>query len=457
MTHSIRVLSGLLLAGLIAIGCNASSGASPSSQGFTASGGPTDPGGPAASGNPTGQPSTGTAGETPEPLASTGTAGGNSIYNEDIPATHAERIKISEIYMMREALGLLIDKGWDADSDKPLPLKSSDFNQTDLAAYIADDAHDLGAFTVPADLEPIYISTEAAADISAGLIAARNEFASFMSGKSVLPTYLDEFNNHVMPADPKRLIYNPINDPMTPAANVAPMTVNGEESFSELVLNVYPSDIYIMAQCLRRAKVLGEEPASGPEKAAYNKRLRDMGTRMVVYHEMTHALQHTYVIVHTPESQRTGRYTFLSAEKTLIDVDTQYHWLWGGHFPDLSNSHISDESQAEGIGFVALVSHYNMSARQQAAAWDHLFGRLDDSRIVLDECRSQFEGHFGGYAPSNFGSDLGPVMNDYPNSEGGYTLGNIAGRLTILPDIVGYLHPMLPQDTDKVWAALQRP
>jgi hypothetical protein len=279
----------------------------------------------------------------------------------------------------------------------------------------------------------------------------------YVSSKGTLPLYLDELNQHVLPADPKRLVYYPINDPSTPAASVEPLTVGGADDYSQLAMHVYPSDIYLVASCLLRARILGEAPASGPEHLAYYQRLRDIGLRSVVYHEMTHALERAYVNVHTPEQERKDKSAWLYASQTLINVDTQYHWQWGGHFADLNNRHVSAESQSEGIAFVVLVAHYNMSARQQAAVWDHSFGRLDDSRAALDASRDLFERDFPDYASADFGSQLGPVMGGYPTSEGRFALGNIAGRLSALPSIVGYLHPMLPQDTEKVWAALRQP
>lgn len=392
---------------------------------------------------------------TPEPV-STMAEFGESIYNEDIPATHAERIVISEIYLMHEALQILMRKGWDGNPYEPLPLNVSEFDQQHLAAYIADEAHDEAILTIPPELEPLYISPEATAEISALLVQARNEYVDYLASKGALPLYLDEINRHVLPPDPQRLIYYPINDPNLPAAFTEGLEVGGGRDYSQLVMHVHPLDIYLSALLLRRSMILGEEPAAEPERLAYEHRLRDMGLRATVYHEMTHVLQRAYINTHVPEEDRTSKAAWISAWKTLINVDTQYHWRWGDYMADSNNRHVSDESQAEGIAFEVLVAHYNMSPQQQAAVWDHLFGRLEDSRAVLDECRDIFERHFPNYWPSEFGSNLVPVMEEY-RSPGRNELVGIVLRLTSLPSAVGYLHPMLPQDTEKVWATLQEP
>ncbi|HQK13264.1 MAG TPA: hypothetical protein PLJ78_04865 [Anaerolineae bacterium] len=394
---------------------------------------------------------------TPGPAATAATPSDDSIYNENIPHTRAERIVISEIFLLREALQLLVQRGWDGNPDEPLPLSAADFDPAHLQAYIADESRDDQALTLPAELESIYISPDAAAEIAALLLQARDEYMDYAASQGTLPLYLDEVNQRTLPPDPARLLYHPINDPNAPPTEVGPLTVGERDDFSQLVLNVYPVDIYNAAESLRKARILGEEPASAAERLAYNRRLRDIGLRFLVYHEMTHVLQRAYITVHTPEEYRTDKAAWIYASQTLVDVDTQYHWKWGGHFADVNNRHISNESQAEGIAFVVLVAHYNMSPQQQAAAWDHLFGRLEDSRAALDEARDLFDRYFPDYPPDNFGSQLGPIMESYTNPAGRYTLMQICSRLSNLPAAVGYLHPMLPQDTVKFWAALREP
>lgn len=394
---------------------------------------------------------------TPRLDATAAVPSDDSIYDENIPPTRAERIVISEVYLLREALQLLIQKGWDGNPDNPLPLSAADFAPNHLQAYIADEARDDLSLTLPAELEPLYTSPEAAAEISALLLRARAEYLDYATHQGVLPLYLDEVNQRTLPSDPARLLYHPINDPNAPPTEVGPLTVGERDDFSQLVLNVYPVDIYNAVESLRKAKILGEEPSSAAERLAYNRRLRDMSVRYLVYHEMTHVLQRAYVTVHTPEEYRTDKAAWIYASQTLIDVDTQYHWKWGGHFADMNNRHVSDESQAEGLSFVVLAAHYNMSPQQQAAAWDHLFGRLADSQAALDEAREMFDRYFPDYAPDEFGSLLSSAMESYPDSAGRYTLMQICWRLSNLPAYVGYLHPMLPQDTAKFWAALREP
>jgi hypothetical protein len=394
---------------------------------------------------------------SPRPAATAAASPSGSIYEEDIPPTRAERIVISEVYLLREALQLLVQKGWDGNPDGPLPLAVTDFDQERLQAYIADEAHDDLALTVPADLEVLYTAPEAAAEISALLLPVRSEFVDYLAGKGVLPLYLDEIDQHVLPPEPGRLIYDPINDPNAPSTSAGPLQVGGEDDFSQLVIHVYPADIYNAAESLRQSKILGEEPASAAERLAYNRRLRDIALRFLLYHEMTHVLQRAYIDVHTPAEYRTDKAAWLYAAQTLINVDTQYHWLWGGHFADMNNRHVSDESQAEGLSYAVLVARYTMSPQQQAAAWDHFFGRLEDSRAVLDEARALFDRHFPDYAPDEFGSLLAPVMEGYPDLNGRYALMDVAWRLSSLPAYVGYMNPLLPQDTDRLWAALREP
>ncbi len=383
-----------------------------------------------------------------------------SIYNDDIPSTQARRITISELNLMRDAAQALIHTSWDGDKDTPLPITTQDLDQAKLAAYIANETDGLQKLTIPPDLEALYISPEAAQEIQALVLQAHGEYVAYLQDKGVLSQYIDEIIHNVLPADPQRIVYHPRNDPEAPPTATEGLVVdsNMNKDYARLQMNVYPVDIYNRVRLLADAQILGVEPSTETARLAYHKHLRDMAARQLIYHEMTHVLQHAYINLHVSAEERARKSAWSYATKTLIDVDTQYHWAWGGReaFASSNNRHISDESQAEGVSFEIFCALYDMSPKQSTAVWDHFFGRLDDARQVLNEIRDLFDTHYPTFSPDEFGDPLAAALKSYPDSSERYVLQKLAWRLSALPSYIGYINPTQPQDLEKLWTVLRQ-
>jgi hypothetical protein len=397
---------------------------------------------------------------TPAFDGKTGSPQVESVYNENIVAPPAERIVVSEVELMLEALQLLEGTSWDGDADTPLPISIQDFDQAKLDAYVADEISDVQELTIPADLEELYISPQAAADLSALILRARDEYLGYLAFKGALLQYITEIDQNVMPADPARMVYHPDNDPQAPPTATEGLVIDAEgaKDHARLQMNVYPVDIYNRVQLLQESGILGPEPFDPSERLAYQRQLRDMATRQLVYHEMTHVLQRAYVNLHVSADERPRKSAWAFAAKRLIDVDTQYHWRWGDRiFADSNNRQISDESQAEGISYEIFVNVYNLSAPQRQAVWDHFFGRLAGAQQTLNEIRQLCEARYPDFSPDEFNDVLTAVMAEHPDFEKRAALMGITRRLLALPAYVGYMNPMLPQDTEKVWEALRQP
>jgi predicted YcjX-like family ATPase len=136
-----------------------------------------------------------------------------------------------------------------------------------------------------------------------------------------------------------------------------------------------------------------------------------------------------------------------------MDVDDQYFWLWGGSesLQMSNNRDISQESQADGIAFEMLTTVYDMSSKQKEALWDRYFGRFDTTRDQLNEIKSIAESEYPDFAVSDLGDPLASIFNDYPNGTDASLLRKIAKRLSRIGPYIGYMNPMLPQDTHKLW------
>jgi len=233
---------------------------------------------------------------------------------------------------------------------------------------------------------------------------------------------------------------------------------DGSKDYSRLQMNVYPGDIYNRVDMLQRSGILGPEPTDADARLDYQRQLRDMGTRQLIYHEMTHVVQRAYINLHVPEEERTRKSAWTYATKTLTNVDTRYHWRWDGSaFMDMNNRHVSDESQGEGISFEIFAAIYDMGPAQRDAVWDYFFGRLQGAQQALDEIQMLVEEHYPEFSLDEFGDPLGAVLENYPDRQGRYTLKKLTFKVAAFPTYVGYFNPMLPQDTEKFWEALRNP
>lgn len=383
-----------------------------------------------------------------------------SLRDENFTFTPAKRIMISEVELALDALRLLVATNWDGEKDTPLPITIDDFDQTKLETYIADETEDVQTLTIPADLESLYISPESTAELSRLIIQSRNEYLAYLTAKGCQQQYVDEIDKNVMPADPERMLYHPENDPEAPPTATEGLVVgsDGSKDYSRLQMNVYPVDIYNRVDMLQQSGILGPEPTDAAARMDYQRQLRDMATRQLIYHEMTHVIQQAYVNRHVPEEELTRRSSWSYATKILANVDTRYHWLWGGGaFMDMNNRHVSDESQAEGISFEIFAAIYDLGPAQRDAVWDYFFGRLEGARQSFNEMRTLVEAHYPEFSLDEFGDPLETVLADYSNSQGRRVLTHMAFKFVGFPTYVGYFNPMLPQDTEKFWEALRNP
>lgn len=382
-----------------------------------------------------------------------------SLYDENFSFTPAERITINELELTRDALRLLGKTGWNGNKDMPLPISCADFDPAQLSAYVADEESDLAELTIPADLEVLYVSQQAASDLTELILQAHSEYLDYLSAQGTRLELLEEIRQHTLPADPSRMVYHPENDPDAPPSATEGLVVNadGSKDYSQLQMNLYPVDIYNRVMMLQESGLLGTPPSDPSTRLEYQRKLRDMAARQLVYHEMTHAVQRAYINLHVPANELTNKSAWIAASKTLTTVDTQYHWLWGGHvYADANNRHVSDESQAEGISFEVFVNIYHLSDSQQRAVWDYFFGRLENARNTLTEIRSLFETHYPEFSADEFGDPLYDVMESCPANQRS-TLSKLTLRLSALPAYIGYLNPMQPQDTVKFWEVLRQP
>lgn len=379
-----------------------------------------------------------------------------SIYLDNIPSKKSDQVQINELYLALDVLKAMDGKGWNGDKDTPLPVNASDFDSAKLEDYVENELSKPDLLTIPNDLEDLFVGTTAKSEIEEIILKSHSEYLTYLKSVGTLDKYITEFNN-VLPADLSRITYHAINDPSAPPTATESIRLeNDEKDFSRLILNVYAVDIYNYFTNIFDSSILGELPTNSTEKAKFLKTYRDIATRQLLYHEMTHVLQQTYVNIYTPEDKLGRKSAWADASKRLMDVDTQYFWEWGNReaFQLSNNRSIANESEAEGVSFVVLTEMYNMSNNQKEALWEFAFGRLSNMQGVLNELKDLFQENYPEFSPDEFGEPMANVFNDYAG-ENKYELKKIGFKMAALPIYIGYLNPMLPSDVNKIWDALK--
>ncbi|MBN1332079.1 hypothetical protein JW978_04350 [Candidatus Dojkabacteria bacterium] len=379
-----------------------------------------------------------------------------SINNSNINSPTASQVQVNEVLLARDTFRLLESTNWSGDKDDSLPISIGDYDGSKLADYIANQDNKKNLLTIPAGIENVFSSTTSAKEIRSLMILSRQEYLAYLEAKGVNQKYIEEIDSNVLPEDPTRIEYYPENDPDAAPTSVGGYNIdeNGEIDYSQVNLSLYAVDVFNQAENVFDSRILGTP--SGDNDQDYWEKCRNIAVRQLMYHEMTHVLQRAYVNENVSEEHKSDKSAYVYADKTMADIDDQYFWEWGNSsiIAKSNNRQVSQESQADGISFEILVNVYDMSREQKAALWDHMFGRLANTRAALDEIRQLVESNWPDFSPDESGSLIGDVMRDY-NKDGETTLVSLTNRMGAFPAYVGYMNPMEPDDTYLFWEFLE--
>lgn len=375
-----------------------------------------------------------------------------SIYDDSLIFTESEKIMIPELNLAADTLDLLKGTSWSGDLSDPFPLDYNDYNQSDLQSYIDYEEKRDRDLTIPDEYLSLYNTIQSKKEISELVLIARNEYVDYLEENGIAQVYLDEINNKVFPADSSRIEYFANNDPRSPATATIPIDRNDN---SELRFEIYDIDIHNdLEEILAPAGILGEIPTEDKERGEYYYTLRNISVRYTVYHEMTHVLQRAFAQVNVDGKYKESAFLINRGGKTLLDVDEQYHWLWGNSLlADSYNYTISQESQADGVAFDLVTKEYNFSDIQDDLFWEYYYGRYDDAKVELSVIKKIVESNYPSYSPRELPDMMTPVFEDYPGSDK-TLIKRMIGRLNSLPAYIGYLNPVEEDDLPKLWALL---
>jgi hypothetical protein len=225
--------------------------------------------------------------------------------------------------------------------------------------------------------------------------------------------------------------------------------------FDALQMNVNSLDFHNAARLFRESGVVGEPQTEPYADMQTEMILRGMGLRLYIYHEMTHVLQRAYMNIQAREAGEDTNFIIPQDTDltTMYADDTKYMWKWGRKDPKdatIPNFDVASESQAEGVAFDALMYRYHMSTEQREVVWEHLHGRLDESRATLLQIQDIFENDYPRFSPGLYWRLLSNTVPEDLNENDADFFSKMIKRIMLAP-YIGYHHPMKRDDLSKFW------
>lgn len=370
-----------------------------------------------------------------------------SMRRENVPFKTATQSKIPEMELGKRALEILVRTDWTGENDDTLPITVDDFGDEFIEKILQDEKDRGTSLTIPAELEQYYTSAQANTEISELIFDIREEFLMYLEEKGVNQKYIDEINNNALPNDPERLQYKGVNDPDAPPSVTT--VFSGQESptdHSKREFIIYAVDVYNGTRQLADSGILPEDidPIT----------LRDMGLRVLMYHEFAHVLQKAVDTVNS--SEPTSKSSWMNATRSLQKVTDRYDRVWGSEvINDSRNRDVSNESQADGLSFEMITTLYDMSDSQKKLYWEFKFGRLqtalDNWKFIMDT----FESTYPDFWVDTFGNKLYKDVFSKADTSIKTPFLRITTRLDAVGPYGGYFQPMRPEHTQEFWDYLK--
>lgn len=377
------------------------------------------------------------------------------LYNTNVKFTRAEQVYVSEMKFLEQVYNAFSKTNWDGIGS--IPVKPSELDTTLYDEILEKEANRYQTLDIPDEYEQLYITDESGEYLQELLLDSRNEFLDFIGKMGVNQKYISEFDTNALPGTEERLKYHATDDPDAPQTAISAW--KGSDDPSQREGNFYAVDAYNYARQIENSGLIGDKPTREPELLTYRKTARDMGLRMLAFHEYTHVLQNAYGYVNAKDRDKGKPSIYLYLDKPLNIIDSKYFLEWGTDSNNkVKNNQISEERQAEGISYLAMVSVYNLSPQQGELLWEYRFGRLSDAAKIYNKVTKELNEKY----PKLKLAELGLIFAEMVKSDKGLSsqhsriLNRLSNRLDFMGPNGGYFNPMTPNDADAFWKMLSK-
>ncbi len=371
-----------------------------------------------------------------------------SYYKKDISWIAASSRPIPELQFLLKTLQLTQKQG-------RLPTSIQQYDPQQLSSWVELLKTGNEKRKIPEAVKQLYVSDEAARELTVLIKQTRQEFLDLIRAKGVADKYFEAIEAIVLPNDDSRLVYVP-HDGATQSkgtnTHVYGQALLGD--YSALQIDVYAWNIYQQAQLWQHSNVLGN---------VGDMEYRDMALRHVMYHEMTHILQQTVDMVNAPPAHQKTLMPWIYSSRSILLIDTRYYPMWGTATDqmtrDLNNITVARESQAEGIATQLLCEAYRLSPDQQQLVWEHHFGGLNEGVTQLGEIFSLAQATNPNVSVDYVTHQIRRSLFNPQRKVTGepqQTIYELLDRMEgLMATYVGYLHPMKSEDTHLFWDYLK--
>ncbi len=355
-----------------------------------------------------------------------------------------EQTPVPEFLLLQQAVELAHKHGFEGNFSTILPINLTDF---DVETMVNEkEVADRGV-VIPEKLAEVYFDDQVQAEMEQLIMQKRAAFLEIAMEKGVSERYLEEIEKTTLPAE--RIHYYPErNYPLPLMTNVHTLEQEGVIDYRKLQLDVYASNIYKIALELEESGLFGDDPYQ----------LRDVATDYVVFHEMTHVLQHAYHEVRTPPLAANASRPWLYSDKTIVEIGGSDSSLWGRASDPLMTAvnmmEMAQESQAETIAVLLTAEEQGLTAEQTSLLWINHFGRLKEAANRINQAFVEMNTWYPELSMGVFVHQLGHLFE----IESGLSLEQNQMLKSLWQQLdgkvamhMGYMNPLPPEQVGVFW------
>lgn len=316
-------------------------------------------------------------------------------------ANPVENKEISPIY--RPELDLLIRVLDLTQSGKDFPggessggnnvIVESDFDLNQVRDWKSRWENDLNKVAIPKDLENLFKTDTAQEDIKRIAFKAREEFIEALKIYGVDSKLIEELDKNVFPPDEDHLWISTTDNIY---AEFSFVTENASEKtdrrdISEAYMRYEMGSAFSNANRINQSGLLGVEPTDPAGKQEYWKKARELGIRIVFFHEMVHVLQIAY---RNEVAKTLGPDKLFGYEKLDVGMEgfMSERLFWPETvFEVADNFTILMEAQGGLLAHHLVVNMFDMNEIQENALWNFTGGgkRVSLVRPVMEEIKGK--------------------------------------------------------------------
>ena len=274
-------------------------------------------------------------------------------------------------------------------------ISETDFSEAEILEWKNKFENDLTKVEIPKELENLFKSDLAQEDIKKIVFKARSEFIEILRIYGVNPGLITELDQNVFPADEDHLWVSTTDNIYAefPFVSEEAYSKNDRKDMSEAYMRFEMGAAFSYSNRIVDSGLLGPVPAGQQAKQEYWMNAREIGLRVVFFHEMVHVLQIAYrnELAKTMEEDKIYSYPKLQVSMEGFMPD---RLLWPENiFEEADNFVVQMEAQGTLLAHHMVVNMFDMNQTQEKILWDYTGAgkRVSQVRLALVKIRELYK------------------------------------------------------------------